>query len=279
LRTLLSTPPTTPPPRPRLNPARLSELAALFRLPVVATELRGVATELVRAAAELQRVPAQRHAVAASAGTALERAVRTLLSEREWDGIHDCAERRMVDFCAGRLCAHRALAEFGIGDFDLLARADRQPVWPPGLTGSITHTEGYSAAVVGERSRVAALGIDAECVSAVRADLWPAICGTAELERLRTLAPEAQAPAAALTFAAKEAFFKCQYPLAAERFEFGEVQLEEAEWQAASGSFRLAVERASRLDQFLPRAARRRIEGRFRRQGPYVIAGLGLAPI
>jgi 4'-phosphopantetheinyl transferase EntD len=270
---------STSPAQPRLNPARLSELAALFPLPVVAAELHEVATGLQAAAAGLQREPGQVRGVAASEGTALEQAARALLTQREWDSIHHCAERRMVDFCAGRLCAHRALAEFGVVDFDLLASADRQPLWPRGLTGSITHTEGYSAAVIGERRSVAALGIDAECASAVRAELWPAICGTAELEHLRTLAAEAQAPAAALTFVAKEAFFKCQYPLAAERFEFGEVRLEDAEWQAASGSFRLAIERASRLDPFLPRAARRRIEGRFRRQGPYVIAGLALPPI
>ncbi len=254
-------------------------LAALFQLPVVAAELPGVATELLRAAGALARTPTASRGVTASTGLTLERAVRALLTEREWDGIRDCAERRMVDFCAGRLCAHRALAEFGIGDFDLLASADRQPLWPPGLTGSITHTEGYGAAVVGDCRSVAALGIDAECVSAVGADLWPAICGTAELERLRALAAEVQAAAAALTFVAKEAFFKCQYPLAAERFEFAEVRLEDADWSAASGSFRLAIERASRLDQFLPRSARRRIEGRFHRQGQYVIAGLALAPI
>ena len=41
-----------------------------------------------------------------------------------------------------------------------------------------------------------------------------------ELERLRSLSVEQQSLAGALTFVAKEAFFKCQYPLAAERFGF-----------------------------------------------------------
>jgi 4'-phosphopantetheinyl transferase EntD len=249
------------------NPARLSSLSTLFALPVVAAEL------------QLASHDPGSDEESGSAPLSIEARARSLLTPREYDSIRHCAERRMWDFCAGRLCAHRALAEFGWVEFDLLAGQDRQPLWPPGLTGSITHTEGFSAAVVAERGSVAALGIDAERISAVHSELWSAICSPSELARLRALAGDSQALAAALTFAAKEAFYKCQYPLAAERFEFGEVHLEETDWEAAAGSFWVTVQRASRLDHFLPSGAHRRLEGRFCRREPYLVTGLALPAI
>ena len=38
--------------------------------------------------------------------------------------------KRVREFAAGRLCARRALAQFGISDFPLRVAADRQAVWP-----------------------------------------------------------------------------------------------------------------------------------------------------
>ncbi len=68
--------------------------------------------------------------------------------------------KRVREFAAGRLCARRALAEFGISDFPLRVADDRQAVWPSSMIGSITHTAGLCAAVVAERARIAALGLD-----------------------------------------------------------------------------------------------------------------------
>lgn len=237
------------------NPARLSTLSALFGLPVVAAELDSSDSALALTA---QRCEAQ------------------LLSAREWDSIRHCAEPRIVDFCCGRLCARRALAEYGITDFDLLPAPDRQPLWPPGFLGSITHSEGFATAVVAEKQVAAGLGIDAERIDAVHSDLWPPICSGEELQRLRALPQQQQALTGALTFVAKEAFFKCQYGVAAERFAFDEVELDQATWQPEGGEFRLRVLRASRLDRFLPAHARRRISGQFSRRGRYLIAAVAL---
>lgn len=243
---------------PLSPPARLSALSALFSLPVVAAEL-----ELPGADAPLT----------------VQRCESELLTAREWASIRHCAERRILDFGAGRACARRALAAYGIGGFDLLSAEDRQPLWPSGLVGSITHTEGFAAAAVAESRAVAGLGLDVERIGAVHSELWPPICSGEELERLRALPMEQQLLAGALTFVAKEAFFKCQYPLAAERFGFDEVELEQATWSQAEGEFRLWVRRSSRLDGFLPRQAQRRIPGRYTRRGPYLIGALALAPI
>jgi 4'-phosphopantetheinyl transferase EntD len=229
----------------------------LFPLPVVAAEL------------ESSRIDAP---------LTLQRCQLELLTAREWDSIRHCAERRIVDFCRGRLCAHRALAAYGVGDFDLLPAADRQPLWPSGLIGSISHTEGFAAAVVAEQRSVAGLGIDVERADAVHRELWPQICAATELERLQSLPMEQQLLAGALTFVAKEAFFKCQYPLAGERFGFDEVQLLHACGWQPDGEFCLQVRRRSRLDPLLPPQAQRRIAGRYLRRDPYLIGAVALAP-
>lgn len=245
-------------PAPLSNSARLSALSALFPLPVVAAELESSGTD----------VP-----------LTVQRCETELLTAREWQSIRHCAERRIIDFSSGRVCARRALAEYGVNGFDLLSAEDRQPLWPSGLVGSITHTDGFAAAVVAEQRVVAGLGIDVERIGAVHSELWPPICTASELDRLRALSVEEQLLAGALTFVAKEAFFKCQYPLASERFGFDEVELESATWPQSEGGFRLRVGRSSRLDRFLPRHAQRRIPGRYTCRGPYLIGAVALSPV
>src|SRR5215469_17508082 len=72
-----------------------------------------------------------------------------LLSAQELSCVSHCANERIEQFAAGRLCARRALEALGIAGFSLLTAPDRRPLWPAGVTGSITHTAGYAAAVVG----------------------------------------------------------------------------------------------------------------------------------
>src|SRR5208282_3247294 len=74
----------------------------------------------------------------------------SLLLPAEAEFLGRAVPKRVQEFAAGRLCARRALAEFGIVDFPVRTAHDRQPVWPEFLVGSITHTEGYCAAVVAE---------------------------------------------------------------------------------------------------------------------------------
>src|SRR5208282_5779110 len=53
--------------------------------------------------------------------------------------------KRAQEFAAGRVCARRALAELGVVDFPLRVGEDREPLWPEGTVGSITHTTGFCA--------------------------------------------------------------------------------------------------------------------------------------
>ncbi len=163
--------------------------------------------------------------------------------ESLWPSEAACVSRavpqRVQEFAAGRQCARRAMAEFGIRDFPLLMASDRRPLWPDTLTGSITHTRGFCAAAVAERARLGALGLDSEVAGDVGEHLWSAICLPQELAWLDALPRRDRAVAATLLFSAKEALYKCQYPLFAERLDFHDVQIAPIEWGRLRGAFTL----------------------------------------
>jgi 4'-phosphopantetheinyl transferase EntD len=144
---------------------------------------------------------------------------------------------RVQEFAAGRLCARLLLAEFGIVDFAVEAGEARQPLWPAALVGSITHTAGFCAAVVAERTLLRAVGLDSEVVGTVKAELWPSICVPCEIDWLESLPQLQQAMAATLIFSAKEAFYKCQYPLVRERLGFHDARVEVAKQGLPGGAF------------------------------------------
>jgi 4'-phosphopantetheinyl transferase EntD len=147
----------------------------------------------------------------------------SLLYPEEAAGIARAVPERASEFTAGRLCARRALAEFGIAGFALEMGLDRAPVWPGSMVGSITHTRGFCAAVVGERGRFSSLGLDVEAAGGVKRELWERICLPAELAWLESLPVRARGAAATLVFSAKEAFYKCQYPVTRERLRFADL--------------------------------------------------------
>lgn len=120
--------------------------------------------------------------------------------------VAHAAEKRRRDFVLGRSCARAALAPLGHGEAAIGMGADGAPQWPTGVLGSITHTRGYAAAVVGEASSFLGVGVDAECVGGVTRKLWPRLFNAAE-QALLAARTDADVSATVL-FSAKEAAFK-----------------------------------------------------------------------
>lgn len=180
-------------------------------------------------------------------------------------------QKRAQEFAAGRACARRLLAEFGIVDFPVKVAADRQPLWPEGLVGSITHTSGFCAAVVARKQSLSAVGIDSEVAGSVKAELWRGICTPSEIAWLRSLPQGEQTAAATLIFSAKEAFYKCQYPLVGERLNFNDATVEPA-WGAARGVFTIHANRSIAL----ARHASLPLQGRFLFHEQFVTTGLAV---
>lgn len=195
-----------------------------------------------------------------------------LLYPAEAESLKGSVPKRVGEFAAGRLCARRALAEFGIGNFALRVGDNREPLWPPTMIGSITHTEGLCAAVVAEKGRLAAVGLDSEVVGQVPAEIWPAVCLPEERVWLASLPDPARAAGVTLIFAAKEAFYKCQYPLVREWLDFHDVKVEPLAWGTATGEFRVhATRRIALADR-----AELPVAGRYAFHEEFVSVGIAL---
>ncbi|MGH8217527.1 MAG: 4'-phosphopantetheinyl transferase family protein [Steroidobacteraceae bacterium] len=148
-----------------------------------------------------------------------------VLAPEEAAHVARAVPKRVNEFAAGRACARRALAELGVPDFILRVGPDREPLWPPGIAGSITHTDEYCAAAAARTTRFAAIGLDAERRDAVHPRLWRQIATSEEIVWLESLAPDQAQAMGTLIFSAKEAFYKCQFALTREWLNFSDVTL------------------------------------------------------
>ena len=121
--------------------------------------------------------------------------------------------------------------------------AEREPLWPEGIVGSITHSGTFCGAVLARSSLLLGLGVDVEERTAVRKDLWRAIATADELAWLRQLPADRAQTMAAVIFSAKESFFKCQFPLTRQWLGFAHVSVQVlAEEFAVSPCQALALE-------------------------------------
>jgi 4'-phosphopantetheinyl transferase EntD len=135
------------------------------------------------------------------------------------------AAARLREFAAGRSCARLALGDLGVAVAPLLVGPAREPLWPAGCAGSITHTEGYCAAAVCRIGAVVSLGIDAERLVELERPEWQVLFCRAEIEWLDSLAPRRQLAMACALFSGKEAYFKCLYPLTRRPLEYKDIEL------------------------------------------------------
>ena len=198
--------------------------------------------------------------------------VSRLLPE-EAESVRRAVRKRVEEFAAGRACARSALAVLGIRDFALCSAVDRQPVWPPGIVGTITHTAGFCAAAVAPGSELEGIGLDSEIVGAPTTEIWSTICREEELAWVKRL-PTAEQPAAVtLLFSAKESFYKCQYPLVGEWLNFSDVTVRVDGWGKAGGTFLVDATRSIEFAAL----ARLPIAGRYVFHGNFVSAAVSLA--
>jgi len=152
------------------------------------------------------------------------------LFDEEASLVARAIEKRKWEFQAGRHCARRACAELGIPEIAILSGPDRAPLWPAGAVGSITHTgageRAYAAAVVARSSDVRGLGVDAELAQPLPAELEARVLTARERAFVDSLDASERGLTAMLHFSAKEAFYKCQYPLTQRFLGFQDVEVE-----------------------------------------------------
>jgi 4'-phosphopantetheinyl transferase EntD len=133
-------------------------------------------------------------------------------------------DRRRRDFIAGRNLARRLLAARGYRDHALLQLAGGAPQWPKGVSGSISHCRDLVFAAVASVEKVSAIGVDIENLARFHDGLAGQILTEDELARLPVQAA-ARRRQMAISFSAKEAFYKCQFVRFGEKLTFQDAEI------------------------------------------------------
>ncbi|MFC4068235.1 4'-phosphopantetheinyl transferase family protein [Actinoplanes subglobosus] len=145
----------------------------------------------------------------------------------EEDLVATAVAGRRREFVTARRCAREALGRLGFAPAPIRPGPRREPLWPDGVAGSITHCAGYRAAAVARVTDVASLGIDAETHAPLPPRVLPAVTAPGDREHLAGLA--ARDPAIhwdRLLFSAKESVYKAWFPVTRRWLGFDEASLD-----------------------------------------------------
>jgi 4'-phosphopantetheinyl transferase EntD len=188
--------------------------------------------------------------------------------------IERSVKKRQAEFFMGRLAAGDALGALStslrehpsplkrlpqgqaMGEgWQIAVGASREPVWPAGVVGSITHAGPYAAAVTASAAGITGIGIDIErrigpetrqsvedtVLKPAEQSLLHALAGSVPYEMLLTIA-----------FSAKESFFKGSFASVGTYFDFDAVDLTALD--ATGGTLELVLMRS--LAPALPQGRR-----------------------
>ena len=134
--------------------------------------------------------------------------------------------KRKLEFARGRKVASMLLIQLGaVGNVGVAM--DRAPIWPTGFIGSISHSYCFVWVAVGHDSAAASVGIDTEAVVDVSTQnlLRPEIATEQEWMIADAIGLD-PATTFTLVFSAKEAFYKCCYPLTRLYFDFKDISVD-----------------------------------------------------
>ena len=130
---------------------------------------------------------------------------------------------REQEYCLGRYCAQKAIQALNpkIDSSEIESSPHGFPIWPNGITGSISHSKGLCLSAVGKSLDYQGIGIDVEQFNRIK---------ERSLERIIHPEEEAQIgndlKKATLLFSIKEAFYKAQFPLYKSPLNFKDIALD-----------------------------------------------------
>jgi enterobactin synthetase component D len=167
--------------------------------------------------------------------------------------------KRKAEYLAGRIAAKYALDNAGYSSHEVTSGAYRQPLWPKGLIGSISHSDRQAIAAVMPVNHVLyqGIGIDIEAVMApaLADDVKQQILSAEELATVSQIGVSFEL-ALTIVFSAKESLFKAVFNDIQSYMEFSDASLIQLD---RNGGFMLILTNAA----FSQRVATRRFHGRY----------------
>jgi 4'-phosphopantetheinyl transferase EntD len=132
--------------------------------------------------------------------------------------------KRKIEFLAGRHCAREALriCAPAYAERQVAVGANREPLWPEGIVGAITHTNKFASVAVARREDARGIGLDVENVvsDTIANDIVLKIATRDEIAALVRETGWNMATVLTLVFSAKESVFKCLFPEVRRYFDF-----------------------------------------------------------
>lgn len=150
------------------------------------------------------------------------------------ESVEGAVLKRQCEYLAGRFCARESLQRFALEQGLTLESMkvgtgkSREPLWPQGVIGSISHSSQFAIAMVScSASSYLGLGVDIE--EQMKPDLALRLCDQIMSERERSqfncLSKMCFEDFVTLTFSAKEALFKALFPMLGVYLEFDSSEL------------------------------------------------------
>lgn len=139
--------------------------------------------------------------------------------------LQRAVKKRRAEYLASRYCLQQALAHWGIPSFLLRNGADRAPIWPPGIRGSLSHTHQQICALL-TRRQDRLLGVDCEqmMTEQVARETHAMLITAAEKARLE----QCHVPfttALTVAFSLKESLYKALYPQVLKFMDFSAAEV------------------------------------------------------
>ncbi|MGW2254672.1 4'-phosphopantetheinyl transferase family protein [Kitasatospora sp. NPDC001660] len=135
-------------------------------------------------------------------------------------------DKRRREFTTVRHCARAALARLGVPYRPIVPGRLGAPSWPDGVVGSLTHCDGFRAAVVARSGDLASVGVDAEPALPLPEGVIDVIALPDERRRIEALlSSHPGIPWDRILFSAKESVYKAWFPLTGTFLDFGEADL------------------------------------------------------
>lgn len=132
----------------------------------------------------------------------------------EAEQISAAVQSRRADFAWARACAREAMSRMGVPPAPIVRGGKGMPIWPAGVVGTLTHTDGLRAAALGPASRVRSLGLDVEPHEPLADGVLDVVSLPEEAEWVRAVGAELpDVHWDKLLFTAKEATYKTWFPL------------------------------------------------------------------
>lgn len=139
--------------------------------------------------------------------------------------ISNAVNSRKAEFLAGRFLAIQIMRKLGLSDAKVDMSANRLPLWPSDIKGSISHTDKFVICAISSCRSISRIGVDIELLDQeISLDLINTVMCKEEI-LLANLSNFNSAYIFSFFFSAKESLFKALYPEVKIFFDFNAAEI------------------------------------------------------